>query len=184
MINYDLKVDIENNTVSWKINNMIYKVQINGLRAATILDEQIIYIKNLNQKNEMQVQYYSLTGDFIFSYTKNNGSVSWNSKYGHKEIFVSELLSADIYQHEEVVIALSGVKNRNCKLLIYSFDGNLKVQCHEPENYYFSYLSTYEGRPAIVCIGNEKTEDKYGRNDWKFVINTITGELTKMSLAY
>jgi hypothetical protein len=184
MINYDLKVDIENDLVSWKINNILYKLQINRLRAATILDDQFIYIKNLDQKNEMQVQYYSLTGDFVFSYTKNSGGVSWNSKYGPKEIFVNDLLSANIYQPEEIVIVLSGVKNKNCKLLIYGFDGDLKVQCHEPENYYFSYLSRYEGRPAIVCIGNEKTKDNYGRNDWKFVINPITGELTKISLAY
>ena len=74
--------------------------------------------------------------------------------------------------------------NCKCKLLVYTFKGE-KISEYLPPNGYIFYRFAKVGNEVnIVCQGSEKTEDKFGRNDWNFTMNVDTGEWKRQSLAY
>lgn len=62
-----------------------------------------------------------------------------------------------------------------------------KVNINEylpPSGYTFYRFAQVENEVNVVCQGSEKTEDKFGRNDWNFTLNVDTGEWKRQSLAY
>jgi len=185
MEKYFLNVDKSNNKISWVYNNKEYSVEINGLKLATIDEEEHIFIENRSENNEKQVQYYKLNGEFLFTSIEKTGSICW--KNGSKKINLSidELQDSNIYENYNIIITLKGVKDTERKLSIYSMNGQLICEQEEPENYYFSYLTNDGDKPAVICDGNgKKGSRKNGRSTWKFSINPVTGELVRISVAY
>ncbi|MBD7911793.1 hypothetical protein H9661_10525 [Clostridium sp. Sa3CVN1] len=132
----------------------------------------------------MEIQYYKMNGEFLFSFIKKSGLVSWMNGSKKINLSIDKLQDARLYKDYDIVVILKGEYHLQSQLDIYSINGNLLYEKSEPENYYFSYLTSDGKKTAVVCDGNEKTKDKYGRTTWKFAIHQQTGNLTRISLAY
>ncbi|GEM_PF-1355493 len=189
MEKYNFYIDKDKNKINWVYNNKEYSIEINGLKLATIgkdeNEDEFIYVENRTENDERQKRYYTLTGELFFTFIKLGGLVSWKNKDGINELFINQLIGAEIYKKYQVIGVLKGNRDTQRKLIIYSMDGQLISEQDEPENYYFSYLTYDDEKPAVICEGNGKNGSrKNGRSTWKFSINPVTGELIRISVAY
>lgn len=179
-----LDSDIQNGKVSWIYNKNKYEVVVKNLIFANVNEkEKLIYTTSGKNYCEDTVYFYSYKAKLIMSYSKDTSQVclEYNENLIIKHL--DYLNQANIYKELDIIIVLTRQKNDK-KLMIYHIDGGIICEKREPKDYYFSHLTSDGDKPAIVCDGDEKTKDKYGRSTWKFSINSITGELIKLSLAY
>ena len=76
------------------------------------------------------------------------------------------------------------IMSNDSKVQGLGFDSKILFTCHIPYGYTPVYLTDGGGKQIVVCDGDEKHTDAYGRFSFNFYIDTTTGQLTKGTLAY
>lgn len=177
--------DKQNQCVSWNYNGKTIKKIYENMNFANF-DLQNNYVLVTVGKNFRveQVYYLSFEGKQIFLFDKVNGEISW--QYNNQLIGVSceNIQDAQIYFKNDIVIAITAINQIDKKMKGFSLDGKLIFEKESPAGYIFEYLSTSNKLPTVVCDGGKANADAYGRSEFHFEIDTKTGDMSKICLAY
>lgn len=177
--------DKQNYTVSWSYNGKIIKKIFKNLHFAYLnTQENFILLKVGKNFIIEQVYYLSFEGNQLFLLDKVNGKISWQYNNQFIEINCENLESSQIYFSNGIVIAIIAMSQNERMIKGFSLDGKLMFEKKPPEGYVFKYLSTANKLPTVVCDGGKTDADIYGRSEFHFEINTKTGEMKKINLAY
>ncbi len=174
---FNLKYNLtyENEAINWIYNNKAYNLEVSGLAEVSTEDDGYICIDNYTSNDEDQLQLYTVNGELIFTYIVEQGMIAWKKVDKTIKIYVDEFVDAQIYENYNIVAVITGRKQKETKLSIYSMEGKLICEQDSLKNYNSSYLCFgVNNRPVIVCEG------KYIFT-WEFSINPVTGELKKIS---
>ncbi|WP_010245437.1 hypothetical protein [Acetivibrio cellulolyticus] len=176
--------DKDNKCVCWSNNGKDIKVNVENMYFACLeMQKKYIFVEVGKNYSQDQIYYFSFDGNKIFTVDKVTGSVSWQSKDEVVNVQCDNLVSAQFYIEHELVLVITSNK-QNERLLGFALNGKKLFEKGPPQDYNFRYLSTSANFPSVVCDGGKTNADAYGRSNWHFVINTLTGDMTKCSLAY
>ena len=177
--------DKQNQSVSWVYNGKVVKKRYEDLNSSSPdLEDNYIFISTGKDFRVDQVYYLSFEGEQIFTCDRVNGKVCW--KYDNRlfEVGFKNLDSAEIYLNNDIVIVVIATNPADKILKGYALDGKLLFEINPPNGYKFEYLSFIDNSPTVVCNGGNINADAYGRSEFHFKIDTKTGVLEKIGLAY
>jgi len=177
--------DKKNQSLSWSYNgNMIKKIFENMNFANYDLNNNYVLVKIGKEFKVEQVYYLSFEGKQIFAFDKINDKVEWKQKDRLVEVDCKDIVHANIYFEQDVILVISGESQNNRLLKGYGKDGKELFIKKPPQGYTFNYLSALKNQPAVVCNGGKENADQYGRSSWYFSIDFKTGDMSKENLAY
>ncbi|MCD7034526.1 hypothetical protein LRR81_09770 [Metabacillus sp. GX 13764] len=133
-------------------------------------------------KNFIQTAIYEFSneGTILFAHDRMLGTATWLHNGCTIKIQNASLTEVKSCFDHKLILAIDKVKE---KLIGISLDGSILFETPPPAGYSFYRLSETEGLPSIVCEGGED-EDKYGRCQWHFVVNPVTGGLKRGTFSY
>lgn len=177
--------DSKNQSVSWSFNGKtILKRFENAYFATHNTQKNYVYVEAGQNFSQDQIYYFSLDGTQIFTIDKMNNKVNWQIKDELVEINCHNILNAQLYIEQSIVIIISA-ENQNEKVMKgFALDGELLFIKDPPRGFTFNYLATFRNQPSIVCDGDKSNADEHGRSSWHFIINAKTGDISKENLAY
>lgn len=113
-----------------------------------------------------------------------SGKISWLYQNQLVEVDCKNVVNAQLYIGQGVVIAITEPSQDDRKLQGFALDGSLSFEKEAPQGYCFEYLSISNNQPSVVCDGGKSNVDVYGRSKWQFAIDNQIGDMTKENLAY
>ena len=177
--------DSQNKSVSWIYNGKVIKKKFeNAYYASVDLQKKYVYIELGQNYYREQVYYFSFDGERIFMADKMSGIVNWLYEDQVIEIDSRNILNAQIYREQGVVILITVPNQTDINIKGFALDGRLLFKKEAPEGYSFMYLSTFKNQPAIVFDGGETNADVHGRSSWYFIVDINTGDMTRENIAY
>lgn len=178
----ELNLVYDDSNISWYCNESKVELSCGEIEFAAEVDGKI-YIESFNNNDEYECWYYDLNGKLIIAYIADANIIK--SRLPNDEIILIDVpnLQAVSFDGQLLIYALVENKGDN-ELLVFSNSGEIIYKYLPPENYTFYRFNSVGKDIAIICQGNEITEDVYGRNDWQFKIDLPTGKWTKISLSY
>lgn len=177
--------DKQNYTVSWYFNGKTIKKRFENLYFAYLnTEENYISLKIGKSFIVERVYYISFEGQEIFTFNKVDGNIRWQYNKQLISINCPNTENAQIYLNNDIVVTIVLTNQLDKMIKGFALDGKLLFEKEPPKGYIFKYLSTSKNLPAVVCDGGQSNADKYGRSTWHFAINTKTGDMSKVSLAY
>lgn len=177
--------DKQNHTVSWSFNGNIIKKSFGDMHFAYLnKEENFVLLKVGKNFIVEQVYYISFEGQDIFIFDKVNGKISWQYNNHPIDVSCKNVENAQIYFNKDIVVAIIAENQSDKKIKGFALDGKLLFEKEPPEGYVFKYLSTSKNLPTVVCDGGDANADAYGRSEFHFIIDTKTGDMSKVSLAY
>lgn len=175
--------DAENQTVRWSYKGATYNEKIDNMHQATVIKQKdFIYIEAGHNYYQDQMYYLSYDGRRIFTCDKLKGKISWQFEDQLIDIDCENILSAMLYVDHGLVIVITVSNKVDQRLKGFSLDGMLLFEKEPPQDFIFIYLSESMNKPTVVSDGG--IPDASGRYRWHFTIDTKTGELSKIGLAY
>ena len=166
-----MKVNFDQTTgmVSWNIDdkdismffpNLLYAFK-HGIRLVMVMEE------DANSKESYSV--YNIEGEFIFSYHYLDNNVRFMNKV--LTLYDSQIIAADFDEVRNVLVVLNKSEEKEF-LSLYNSNGEFLSSIPSPYDIKFFKLSNYKGNVRVIAHGlQEKSADKFGRNDWIFLIN-------------
>lgn len=177
--------DSENQSVSWTYNGKVIKKRFENAHFASVnVQQNFVYVEAGQNYSQDQVYNLSFDGKRIFTFDKVSGKVSWLYQDQMVEVDCKNIINAQRYIGQDVVIVIATTGQSDRKLQGFALDGTLLFEKEPPQAYSFVHLSTLNDQPYVVCDGGETNADTYGRSSWNFIIDTKTGDKTKENLAY
>lgn len=177
--------DSQNQIVSWTYGKKLIKETIKNVHFASVNEEKsYVYVEAGQNYSQDQVYHLSFDGRKIFILDKVNGKVSWFHQDQLVEIDCKNVVNAQLYDGQVVIIIIKASNQDDGKLQGFALDGNLLFEKEAPQGYSFVYLSTSKNLPSVVCDSDKTNADAYGRSRWHFAIDTKTGDMTKENIAY
>ena len=177
----DIKID---ESVKWEQDGQIVEIEIADVLVATKYGLNKVYIKRLNNDKSEVNEYYDLKGRLIYSYTRKSGKVICYDNAKIHDFIVDDLISIKYCEKYKRFVAQVGIKRANIRIIVLNNVGDILYGVKSPIHYTFYSLSENQSKIEIICQGNEEMADKFGRNDWHFSIDVLSGELIKKSLSY
>lgn len=176
--------DSHKQTISWEYGGKsIRKTFVNAYFASVNTQGNFVYIEVGKDYSQEQVYHFSFDGEQIFTFDKVSDKVSWLHQDQLVEIDCKNIVEAQCYSEQGVVIVIVG-QDQEMKLQIFTSKGMLRIEKEPPRGYNFVHLSTSKSQPSVVCDGGKDIADVYGRSRWHFAIDTQNGDMTKENLAY
>lgn len=177
----DIKID---ESVKWEQDGEIVEIKIADVLVAKKYGLNKVYIKRLdNDKSEIN-EYYDLKGRLIYSYARKSGKVVCYDNAKIDDFIVNDLISIKYCEKHKRFVTQVGTKRINSRMFVLNNVGDTLYEIKAPMHYTFYSLSENDNEIEIICQGDEEMADKFGRNDWRFSINVLSGELIKQSLSY
>lgn len=177
----DIKID---ESVKWEQDGEIVEIKIADVLVAKKYGLNKVYIKRLdNDKSEIN-EYYDLKGKLIYSYARKSGKVVCYDNAKIDEFIVNDLISIKYCKKHKRFVTQVGTKRINSRMFLLNNVGDTLYEVKAPMHYTFYSLSENDNEIEIICQGDEQMADKFGRNDWRFSIDVLLGELIKQSLLY
>lgn len=174
-----IEIEYNNSEVTWCYNGQKFKYSKEGIEVA-FEDNNLIYIE-VYHDDMYEYQYVSLEGKLLLSYCIDTETITIFEP-NRKIIKVPLIQDLSISNNGRFFVLVGeGVDSR---IKEYNFQGEIIKEFLPPRGYSIYRLSGISSVLHVVCIGNEHTQDKYGRNDWNFTLDLETGEWKKQSLAY
>ena len=177
----NIKID---ESVKWEQDGEIVEIEIADVLVAKEYGLDKVYIKRLNNDKSEVNEYYNLKGKLIYSYARKSGKVVCYDNAKLKDFIVADLISVKYCEKYKRFIAQVGIKRANSRMIVLNNVGDILYEVKSPMHYTFYSLSENGNEIEIICQGDEEMADKFGRNDWRFSIDVLTGELIKQSLSY
>lgn len=174
---------VDSGSVDWIFDNKEIKLGIEDAFYASE-NKEIKLVKIDSGKNfiENKVYYYNFDGDLELAYDLELGIIEWVFQGEKKQLFIKNIKQVGFFPQEQRLFVICGFSNQ--ELLGYTIEGNSIFKVDSPPEFRMMYFIKIKDEIAIVCDGNKKHEDKYGRYRYNFVIDINTGQLRKGSLAY
>lgn len=167
--------------VNWQYNNKKIKISAEAVFLATIVkDQNLICVKSGKNYIEERIYFYNYDGDFVLSYDLGEKIIKW--VYLNEKVMctVPGLNQAMYNKETEHILILYD----NKVVRIMALNGEVLYENNITNGYICKYLSRVEGRPVVVCDGDEKHQDKFGRYRVNFYINEQNMTLEKGNIAY
>lgn len=181
----NFKWDDEKRSVSWQFNGKHITKRYDDAYFSSLNNEkQYVVVEAGQNYSQDRIFYLSFEGKEIFNIDMVNDMMSWQLQDELIQVNCKNIVSAQIYMEQDVVLVISKENRVENVLKGYAMDGTLLFVKHPPQGFGFAYLSTIRNQPSVVCNGDKDNTDGYGRNSWNFIINTKTGDMTKGNLAY
>jgi hypothetical protein len=169
--------------VGWTFKGESKTFCISNIMHANV-EENYINVVCGEKNSEDEVFNISFEGIVQFYYNKNTGKTFWLHNGLKVDLVLNSINNAKIYKGENLVLCITSNTNGVTKLLGYSTDGKLIFEKDEPVDLKFLYLSVANNHPSIVCEGDAKHTDKFGRSTHHVLVNKNNGYLTWANLAY
>jgi hypothetical protein len=177
--------DSQNRSVSWEYNGKYIRKKFENAHFASVnVQKSFVYVESGQNYSQDQVYHLSFDGKRIFTFDKVSGKVSWLHQDQLVEVDCKNVVNAQLYIGQGVVIVIMELSQGGRKLHGFALNGTLSFEKEPPKGYSFEYLSTSNNQPSVVCDGGKNNVDAYGRSSWHFAIDTQTGDMTKENLAY
>lgn len=157
---------------------------MNSIKAFLNTQENFVLLKVGKNFTAEQVYYISFEGKQLFTFDKVNGKVSWQYNNQLIDVICQNVEDAQMYFKNDIVIAIMAMSQTDKKIKGFSLDGRLIFEKEPPAGYVFKYLSTANKLPTVVCDGGKANADAYGRSEFHLKIDTKTGDMSKVNLAY
>lgn len=181
----NFKWDDVNRSISWMYNGLhLIKRYDHAYFASLNMENQYVVVEAGKNYAQDQLYFLSFDGREIFKVDKANDTVSWLLQNHLIEVHCKHIINAQIYLHEGIVVTITLENQLEKVLKVYKMNGSLLFVNHPPAGFDFSYLSTFNKQPSVVCNGDKNNTDAFNRTTWNFIIDTTTGEMTKANLAY
>lgn len=177
--------DSKNQSVSWIYGGKLIKETFeNAYFASVNKQKNFVYVEAGKNYSQDQIYHLSFDGKRIFVLDKLNDKVSWLHQNKLIKICCKNIVSAQFYTGQVVLIISVASNQVNKKVQGFALDGTLLFEKEPPQGYNFVNLSTWKNQPSVVCDGGKTNADAYGRSSWHFAIDIKTGDMTKENLAY
>lgn len=167
--------------VNWQYDNKKIEINVEAVFFATIVkDGNLICIQSGKNYIEEKIYFYNYDGEFVLSYDLEEKIINW------------------IYLNKKAICSVPGLNqamyNKDTEHILILYDNkvvrtmasNGEVLCENnaPNGYICKYLSWIEGKPVVVCDGDENHQDKFGRFRVNFYINEKNMTSEKGNIAY
>ena len=159
--------------LNWDFNGTAYCYKAEGVQSAREKNGRILM--DIYSDGDFYYRFIDLCGKDILSY----------NDYGELTVYGSEKnteLSFDkindvAFKNENILVMLDN------EIVFLSGNGTVDSRLLPPYGYSFYRFAGDEGI-SVICNGNSQTADKFGRNDWKFTYDVITGNWSDGKVAY
>ena len=164
-----VKFDQTTGMVSWKTDDKDISMHFPNLFCAFKHGDQLIMVNEEDKNSNEKFSVYNIEGEFILSYNYLDNKVRFKSKV--ITLDNRQIIGADFDEKRNVLILLIKSDEREL-ILLYDSNGEYISYIPSPHDFRFMYLSNDEGNVRVIARGlQEKSADKFGRNDWIFLIN-------------
>lgn len=175
-----VKFDKTTGLVSWEIGDKDISIHFPDLFCAFNHGDQLIMVKERDKHSNEKFTIYNTEGEFILSYNYLDDKISFKDKV--ITLDNTHIMNADFDEARNVLIILIECEEKEF-LFLYDSDGEYISYIPSPHDYRFMYLSNYKGNVRVIARGlQEKSADKFGRNDWIFLINVDNYYVEKDSI--
>ena len=177
-----MKVNFDQTTglVSWEIGDKEISIHFPDLFCAFNHGNQLIMMKEKDKHSNEKFTIYNTEGEFILSYNYLDDKISFKDKVITFDN--THIMDADFDEARNVLIILIECEEKEF-LFLYDSNGEYISYIPSPHDFRFMYLSNDEGNVRVIARGlQEKSADKFGRNDWIFLINVDNYYVEKDSI--
>ena len=175
-----MQLNYDDSKVEWIYAEKKIEYYIEGIEIAEVTNNKIYVVIYCN--GFFRYKYFDFSGYPQLSYSENADVINIiDSEKREHQIEIFQLKDAVLSNNNIYVIA--GDREYS-KVIVYTSEGKKINEYAAPPKYSCYRFGNLNDKINIVCIGAEKTKDKYGRNDWNFVLNIETGIWTLKSLSY
>ena len=175
-----VKFDQTTGMVSWKTDDKDISMHFPNLFCAFKHGDQLIMVNEEDKNSNEKFSVYNIEGEFILSYNYLDNKVRFKSKV--ITLDNRQIIGADFDEKRNVLILLIKSDEREL-ILLYDSNGEYISYIPSPHDFRFMYLSNDEGNVRVIARGlQEKSADKFGRNDWIFLINVDNYYVEKDSI--
>ena len=171
------------NIVSWVYNNVAYKLKIeNSFFASEDMESEYIQIYSGLNYNVEKEHYFSFRGEKELICDLKTGKVEWIFHNREYKLEIDEIEQIGYFPEKDAILIICGHQNQ--KLLRYNLQADLLFNVSSPLDFTMKYFSKANDKMLVVCDGNSKETDQFGRFTYNFIIDKTTGKLIKDGIAY
>lgn len=169
--------------INWKYNQSEIVLEIVEAFCATE-EDNLNLIRVVAGENYVatKVYYYSYSGVLKLFCDMKLGIIEWGNDGKTKKVNIhgiQEVLYSPLFKR--ILILCDGGKS---ELIGYNLEGDLLFKVNQPEGFKLLYFTWSNENVWVVCDGDKKNEDQYGRYRYNFRLDLNKGNLFKESLAY
>lgn len=171
------------NTVSWVYNNVAYKLEIeNSFFASEDMESEYIQIYSGLNYNVEKEHYFSFRGEKELVCDFKTGKIEWNFHNREYKLVINEIVKIGFFPEKDTILIIRGHQNQ--KLLRYNLQGDLIFCVSPPFNFQMRYFDKSKDNMLVICDGNSKETEQFGRFRYSFILDLQNGQLNKCSYAY
>lgn len=174
-------LEYSSSIVKWNNGEKNVEYHVEGIEFASE-ENNMIYIETY-KNNIFEYYYVDRNGYCILSYSDELEKIVVTDEDGNEHCTNNLLIKEAVIDSLGRIYVLIAENNKD-KLLEYSRKGDVINEFLPPNGYTFYRFGQVAEDLQIICQGDEKSKDKYGRNDWKFTYNFDEGEWNRDTLAY
>jgi hypothetical protein len=167
--------------VTWIYDGRSVKYSVDGIEFASE-DNDLIYIE-IYYNDVYEYQYINFEGKLVLSYCQDTETVTIADSDRKRRVIKIPLIYDLCIGNNQRFFVLAG-KGLDSKLLEYTFQGGIVNEYFPPIEYSFYRIVEVRVEVNVVCQENDQTKDKFGRNDWNFILDKETGDWKRQSIAY
>lgn len=175
-------LELKNNTLSWMYNEKKYTISKKNINMYFELSDHI-ELELINNDGTLTYEDYNFKSDFVFSYDYNHKIIHCYDT----EFKVENSLACDFDLRNNRVYCICGenigLSGEN-HLEIYDRYGNLLKKLNSPFHYGFLNVEAEDGSVEITLFGDETTQDKYGRSEYRYKYDFDTDQFSRIRLSY
>lgn len=176
----NILTDKENGIVKWTYNFKDIVIQDSNMMYAFEYGNKMVMLKLKSKDGKIAFSLYDINGEFILSYMPKSNKIEIGS---NKCIHIDDLISVEYSKKDKKIVALTGIKEDERKLIILDNYGNVISNIINPRSYTFYFTKKIGDTIMVVCLGNsDTTKDKYGRNDWNFRVDLDNYYVERISI--
>ncbi|WP_077320212.1 hypothetical protein [Virgibacillus proomii] len=171
-----------NKYVSWSFKNKEVKIEIEDIIIATEnnINNYVVISSGKNFITE-KVFYHHFDGSLLMFYNLKTGLIQWEHNKNDIEITVDSLIQVGYYPYKKLILIMYKTKDR--EVIALDLKGDYLYEVSPPNGYKMMYFQEFTDHISIVCDGDDKHQDKFGRNRVNFKLDILNGNLTKGNLA-
>ncbi|MGP1434828.1 MAG: hypothetical protein ACTTKP_11180 [Catonella sp.] len=176
----NILTDRKNGIVKWTLNCKDIVIQDYNMMYAYEYGSEMVMLKLKSNDGEIAFSLYDINGDLILSYVPKSSEIMIGI---NKSIHLDYLISVEYSKKDKKIVALTGIKEDERKLIILDNEGNIISNIINPSGYTYYFTQNFGDKIIVVCRGNsDATVDKYGRNDWNFRVDLDNYYVERMSI--